>query len=63
MRLGFGIFAGLLLSAGTVLAQPATARPMAWLLVAATVALSVGAKISPLWLILGGALVGAAGWV
>jgi len=54
---------GLLLSAGTVLAQPSTARPMAWLLVAATLALSVGAKISPLWLILGGALVGAAGWV
>jgi chromate transporter len=54
---------GLLLSAGTVLAVPLATQPAAWLLVAATVALSVKTKISPVWLIAGGALVGAMGWV
>lgn len=54
---------GLLLSAGTVLAVPVATRPSAWVLVAATVALSVGTKINPVWLIAGGALVGAFGFV
>lgn len=54
---------GLLAAAGTVLAQPLATRPWAWLLIAATVALSVKTKIAPLWLIAAGAVVGAMGWV
>lgn len=54
---------GLLLSAGTVLAVPLAQRPSAWVLVAATVALSVGTKINPVWLIAAGAVAGAAGLV
>jgi chromate transporter len=54
---------GLLAAAGTVLAVPLAAQPTAWVLVAATVALSVKTKISPVWLIAIGAVVGAAGGV
>jgi chromate transporter len=54
---------GLLLAAGTVLTAPAATRPAAWLLIAATVALSISNKVSPVWLIALGALLGAAGWV
>lgn len=54
---------GLLLSAGTVLALPLARAPAVWLLIAATVALSVKTRISPVWLIAAGAAVGAAGWV
>jgi chromate transporter len=55
---------GLLLAAGTVLAQPyAGARPTAWGLIAGTVALSLATRINPVWLIAAGAVVGAAGWV
>lgn len=54
---------GLLLSAGTVLAQPLARVPQAWLLIAATIALSVQTRISPVWLITAGAAVGAVGWV
>jgi chromate transporter len=54
---------GMLMSAGTVLAQPYGAKPQAWLLIAATIALSVSTKINPVWLIAIGALAGAAGWV
>jgi chromate transporter len=54
---------GLLLSAGTVLAQPYAHTAAAWALMAATVALSLRTRINPVWLIAGGAAVGAAGWV
>lgn len=54
---------GLLLSAGTVLALPVATKPSAWALLAATVALSVGTKVNPVWLIAGGAAVGAFGLV
>jgi chromate transporter len=54
---------GLLLSAGTVLAMPLATRVATWVLLAATVALSVMTKISPVWLIAVGAVVGAMGWV
>lgn len=54
---------GLLLAAGTVLAQPLAERPAAWVLIAATVALSVSTKIAPVWLIGAGAVIGAMGWV
>ncbi len=54
---------GLLLSAGTVLAMPVATKHSAWLLVAATVVVSVFTKINPVWLIAGGAAVGAAGFV
>jgi chromate transporter len=52
---------GLLAAAGTVLAAPLATQPAAWVLVAVTVALSVKTKISPVWLIAAGAVVGAAG--
>jgi chromate transporter len=54
---------GLLLAAGTVLSMPYAAKPGAWLVIAAAVALSVKTKINPVWLIAGGALVGALGAV
>jgi chromate transporter len=54
---------GLLLSAGTVLSLPYTAKPSAWLVIAVAVALSARTRINPVWLIAGGAAVGAAGWV
>ena len=54
---------GLLLSTGTVLALPLVRQPGAWLLIAATVALSLRTRLSPMWLIMGGAAVGASGWI
>jgi len=54
---------GLLLSAGTVLATPLVKQPVAWGLIAATVLLSLKTRLAPLWLIVAGAAVGAAGWV
>jgi chromate transporter len=54
---------GLLLSAGTVLAVPLARVPGAWLLIAATVVLSVKTKVSPVWLIAMGAVAGTLGWV
>jgi chromate transporter len=55
---------GLLLSAGSVLAQPYVgARVQPWLLIAGTMALSLGTRINPVWLIAIGAVVGAGGWV
>jgi chromate transporter len=54
---------GLLAAAGTVLAAPLAVQPAAWVLVAATVALSVKTKINPVWLIAIGAVVGSMGFV
>lgn len=54
---------GLLLSAGTVLSTPYVAKPSAWAVIAVAVALSVKTRINPVWLIAGGAVVGAAGLV
>lgn len=54
---------GLLLAAGTVLAQPYVGKPSEWALIGAAVTLSVLTKVNPVWLIAGGAAVGAAGWV
>jgi chromate transporter len=54
---------GLLLAAGTVLAQPYARTGAVWALIAATVLLSVRTRINPVWLIAGGAAVGAAGGV
>jgi chromate transporter len=54
---------GLLLSAGTVLSVPYIGKPSAWAVIAVAVALSVKTKINPVWLIAGGAAVGAAGLV
>jgi chromate transporter len=54
---------GLLAAAGTVLAVPLATHVGAAVLVAATVLLSVKVKISPVWLIAIGAVVGAAGGV
>ena len=53
---------GLLLSAGTVLALPLARVPVAWLLIAATVVLSVKTRMSPVGRIGAGAAVGVAGW-
>ena len=54
---------GLLLSTAWVLLAPTRQHPAAWVLLAATVALSVRTRISPMWLIGAGALVGAGGWL
>jgi chromate transporter len=54
---------GLVLSTGLVLAQPMADMPGAWLLIGATVALSLATRISPVWLIVAGAAAGATGWV
>ena len=54
---------GLLLTTGGLLAWPLARQPAAWLLIAATVALSLKTKIKPVWLIAVGAAAGALGWV
>jgi len=54
---------GLLLSTGVVLALPLARVPGAWLLIGATVALSLATRLSPVWLIASGALAGATGLV
>lgn len=54
---------GLILSTGGVLALPMARKPGAWVLIAATVALSLKSRLSPVWLIAAGAVVGAAGFV
>jgi chromate transporter len=54
---------GLLLAAATVLVVPLAPRPTAWVVVVATVALSLKTTIAPVWLIAAGAGMGATGWV
>ena len=54
---------GLLLTTGGLLAWPLARQPSAWLLIAATVALSLKTRINPVWLIAAGAAAGALGWV
>jgi chromate transporter len=54
---------GLILSTGGVLALPMARLPGAWVLITATVALSLKTRVSPVWLIASGALAGAAGLV
>jgi chromate transporter len=54
---------GLLLTTGGLLALPMARIPAAWLLIAATVALSLKTRLSPVWAIAGGALAGTAGLV
>jgi chromate transporter len=52
---------GLLLCTGGLLALPFARAPIAWLLIAGTVALSLKTKVNPVWLIVVGAAAGAAG--
>jgi chromate transporter len=54
---------GLLLSTGWLLTEPTRHRPAAVALVAITVLLMWKTRLSPLWLIALGAVVGALGWV
>jgi chromate transporter len=54
---------GLVLATGWVLTEPTRGSPMAWALVAATVLAMGWTKVSPMWLIGLGALVGAMGWI
>lgn len=54
---------GLVLSTGAVLALPMARLPAAWLLIAATVLLSLKTRLGPVWLIAAGAVAGAAGAV
>ena len=54
---------GMLFSTGMVLTQPTAKLPVAWVLVAATIALSLRTRLNPVWMIAAGAAVGAAGWV
>ncbi len=53
----------LLLTSGGLLASPLVHVPGAWLLVAATLGLSLKTKVNPVWLIACGAAAGAIGWV
>ena len=54
---------GLLLSTGVVLALPMARLPAAWVLIAATVALSLKTRLNPVWMIAAGGIAGAAGAV
>jgi len=53
---------GLLLATGWVLTEPARHHPGAIALVLATVAVMLRTRLSPMWLIALGAVVGALGW-
>ncbi|HRH89524.1 MAG TPA: chromate transporter, partial [Rubrivivax sp.] len=53
---------GLLLATGWILTEPVRDSVGAMLLVPFTVVMLVKTKISPIWLVAAGALVGAAGW-
>ena len=53
---------GLLLATGWILASPAWPNPGAIALVVATVVLMLSTRAGPLWLIAGGAVVGAFGF-
>ena len=57
------ITVALLFTSGGLLALPLVHLPGAWLLVGATLVLSLQTKINPVWLMAGGAAVGALGWV
>jgi len=54
---------GLLLATGWVLTEPTRHMPAAGVLVGVTVLAMLRTRVSPLWLIALGALVGALGWV
>jgi len=54
---------GLLLSTGWLLSLPVAQKPAAVLLIGGTVVLMLKTRISPMWPIALGALVGALGWV
>ncbi|MFO1222034.1 MAG: chromate transporter [Burkholderiaceae bacterium] len=53
---------GLLVSTGWVLALPLMQQPLSMLLVAATIVFMLKTRLSPLWMIGLGAVVGALGW-
>ncbi|WP_255358695.1 MULTISPECIES: chromate transporter [unclassified Rhizobacter] len=54
---------GLLLATGWILADPVRDRPAAIVLIGVTVAVMLKTRLSPLWLVALGAIVGALGWV
>ena len=54
---------GLLLATFWILFEPVVTAPAAWMLVAGSALLMMRTRISPIWLIAGGAAVGALGWV
>lgn len=54
---------GLLVSTSWILLEPVIAKPAAWLLVAGTVGAMMLTRVSPIWLIAAGAVVGALGLV
>ena len=54
---------GLLLCTGGLLALPFARAPIAWLVIAGTVGVSLKTRINPVWLIAVGAAVGAAGLI
>ncbi len=53
---------GLLVATAWVLTEPVRMRPGAWLLIAITVAVMVRTRLSPMWLVALGAVVGASGY-
>jgi chromate transporter len=54
---------GLLLATGWILADPVRDRPAAIVLIGVTVAVMLKTRLSPLWLVAAGAVVGALGWI
>ncbi|SHN16731.1 chromate transporter [Rhizobacter sp. OV335] len=54
---------GLLLATGWILADPVRDRPAAIVLIGVTVLVMLMTRLSPLWLVALGAVVGALGWV
>lgn len=54
---------GLLVSTGWLLAAPVRAHPVAWLLVLGTAAVAARTRLSVLWMMAVGAVVGMLGWV
>lgn len=54
---------GLLLSTGWILTEPSRHSPVALLLVVGALAVTVRSKLSPVWAVAAGAVIGALGWV
>ncbi|MDL2339318.1 MAG: chromate transporter [Pseudomonadota bacterium] len=53
---------GLLVAAGWVLTEPFRMQPAAWLLIAVTVVVMLRTRVSPMWLVALGAVVGGLGY-
>jgi len=54
---------GLLLATGWILSDPVRDRPAAIVLIGVTIAVMLKTRLSPLWMVALGAVVGALGWI